>query len=78
MGNLTGTEVIELMNERITEMEENGITAITVEAFDEMVDDITTIDDEDSDEDELCETCELSEKLDEVSEKLTELLKKLK
>jgi hypothetical protein len=74
MGKLTGSEVIEMLNEWITEKEEKGTTAVSIIELDQKIDDITSIDDcDDSDEDN---ECELSEKLDEVSDKLTELLEK--
>lgn len=80
MGNLTGSEVIEIMNDWITEMEEKGITAVSLDELDEKVDGISDTFDsddcDDSDEDDTCEICALFEKLETVSEKITLLLEK--
>lgn len=75
MSNLTGTEVIEIMNDWITEKEENGITAVSLEELDMKIDSIPDISESDISDDDECG--ELSEKLDDVSEKLTELLEVL-
>lgn len=78
MEKLTGAEVIEILNEWITNMEEDGTTAITLEELDQKVDSITDLTDEDKDSDDCdgCDVIDFSEKLDEVSEKLTLLLEK--